>query len=90
MPLQMYDSGMTHSESFAPENLKEEAAKSGFFQCPTCGLVWFGLPEINCCPGDHPTEPVHVAVLCRFCDITVPIVLFADHLATMKHDLGGN
>jgi len=77
-------------KSFAPEHLTDEARQSGFFQCPTCGLIWFGRADYDFCPQGPHGEPVHVAVLCRICDAVVPIQLLTAHLVDQKHDLGEN
>lgn len=77
-------------EVFSPEHLAVEARNSGFFQCPTCGLIWFGMADHELCPEGPHGEPVHVAVLCRICDSVIPIQLFAKHLVDVRHDLGEN
>ena len=57
---------MGELQTFAPGYLIEQAKMNGFFQCPDCGLVWFGKPESEVCPDDaYHGEPVHVAVLDR-------------------------
>jgi hypothetical protein len=80
-------SSITSLKTLVPEHLTEEAEQSGFFQCPTCGLIWFGRPEIAQCPEGPHGRPVHV-VLCRTCDDTVPIERFAAHLANRDHEFG--
>ena len=71
---------------FAPDHLKEQAQNSGFFQCPECGLVWFGKPDEAICPaGPRHVRPVHIALLCRSCDIAVPIKELAAHLNERGH-----
>jgi hypothetical protein len=77
---------MTNLESFSPDYLTEQAKQSGFFQCPKCGLVWFGRLDSTCCPGGMHGKPVHVAVLCRICDKFIPIERLAAHLASLEHD----
>lgn len=81
---------MESRESFCPEHLREKAKESGFFQCPKCGLVWFGRPDYDFCPQADHGKPVHVAVLCRICDEVIPLHLFAYHLVNVKHDFGEN
>ena len=81
---------MPNLKSFSPEHLKEKAKQSGFFQCPTCGLVWFGRADIEECPQAHHGRPVHVAILCRICDEVIPLELFAFHLVNTKHEFGAN
>jgi hypothetical protein len=73
--------------SFSPEHLFEDAQESGFFQCPKCGLIWFGRADILECPSGPHGQPVHVAVLCRICDAVVRIEDFVAHLAGREHDL---
>jgi hypothetical protein len=77
-------------KSFSPDHSTEDAKRSGFFQCPQCGLVWFGRPDIEQCPEGPHGQPVHVVVLCRICDTAVPIERFAEHLVNGKHDLCEN
>jgi hypothetical protein len=74
-------------KSLCPNHLTKDAERSGFFQCPDCGLIWFGRPEIAFCPGNHNSQPVHVAVLCRECDKAIPIEHFSEHLESRKHSL---
>jgi hypothetical protein len=74
-------------KTFAPEHLVESAKESGFLQCPKCGLVWFGKPDSATCPQAPHGRPVHVAVICRSCDIFVPIERMAAHLADAIHNL---
>ena len=78
---------MADLKSFSPEHLTEDARQSGFFQCLKCGLVWFGRADIAQCPQGPHGRPVHVAVLCRICDLAVPVGRFAEHLASREHDL---
>ncbi len=75
-------------ESYAPEHLTQAAERSGFFQCKKCGLVWFGRTDIAQCPEGPHGKPVHVAILCRTCDVAVPIERFAEHLAGQTHLAG--
>lgn len=70
-------------EAFAPVGLIDEAEQSGFFHCKRCGLVWFGTPS-PCPEGSH-GHPVRVALLCRTCDVAVPLEELADHLAGVDH-----
>jgi hypothetical protein len=77
-------------KSFSPEYLTGDAQQSGFFQCPKCGLIWFGGADHEFCPQGPHGDPVHVAVLCRICDSVVPIQLLAAHLVNQKHDLREN
>lgn len=79
---------MKHLKAFASDDFKKEAMESGFFQCPTCGIVWFGKPDVQECPVAPHGKPVQVAVLCRKCDLFVPISHFAQHLTETKHDHG--
>ena len=81
---------MANLKSFSPEHLANDAEQSGFFQCPKCGLVWFGRSDYQFCPQGPHGDPVHVAVLCRICDAVVPIQFFAAHLVNQRHDLGEN
>ena len=66
----------------------EDAERSGLFQCPKCGLIWFGRPDIQQCPEAPHGEPVHVALLCRTCDSFVPINGLASHLSSETHKSG--
>ncbi len=75
---------MVALKSFAPTHLVEDAQESGFFQCPTCGMVWFGRNDIRRCPEGH-GHPVHVAVLCRTCDIALTVDQIAAHLNSKDH-----
>ena len=77
---------MTNLNTFAPEHLTEDAKRSGFFQCPTCGLIWFGRADIQECPQAPHGRPVHVAILCRICDAVIPLEQFAHHLVHTKHN----
>jgi hypothetical protein len=79
---------MASLKTFAPEHLTGDAEQSGFFQCPTCGLIWFGRPDIAQCPQSSHARPVHVVVLCRTCDTAVPIERFAAHLTNRDHEVG--
>ena len=72
-------------KSFAPTHLTEDAQESGFLHCQQCGLVWFGRTDITHCPEGRHGKPVHVAVICRSCDLPVPIEHFAEHLADLAH-----
>ena len=82
---------MSKLKTFTPEHLIEDAKKSGFFQCPNCGLVWFGHPDYEYCPETSAHgKPLHVAVLDRICDSVIPIQQLANHLVDTKHDLGEN
>lgn len=81
---------MSKLKVFAPTHLTEEAKESGFFQCPACGLIWFGRPDIELCPEGHAGKPVHVAILCRPCDLVIPLDEFAHHLVNTEHDFGEN
>lgn len=74
-------------DCFAPDHLKEAAKNSGFFQCPACGLVWFGKPNATICLAGTSSHgrPVHVALLCRTCDCEVPVEHFAAHLSSRVH-----
>jgi hypothetical protein len=76
---------MSNLRSFSPEHLAEEAEHSGFFQCPQCGLIWFGRTDIENCPEGPHGKPVHIALLCRVCDIVVPVEKLAEHLAGLVH-----
>lgn len=78
---------MAHLRSFSPEHLSERARESGFFQCPRCGLIWFGRDDIQECPQGPHGRPVHVAILCRTCDEVVPIEHFQTHLGMRQHVL---
>ena len=79
---------MTSLKTFSPAHLTEDAKRSGFFQCPTCGLIWFGRPDIDQCPQGSHGRPVHVAVLCRTCDVVVRVERFAAHIADRTHQVG--
>jgi hypothetical protein len=72
-------------QTFAPEYRHADAQRSGFLQCPECGLVWFGMPGIEGCPGEHSCQPVRVAVLCRKCDFAIPIERMVEHLTSDLH-----
>ena len=76
---------MANLKAFAPKHLTQEAQESGFLHCPKCGLVWFGRNDIAQCPEGPHGKPVHVVVLCRSCDVAVPIEDFAAHLADLTH-----
>ncbi len=84
---------MATLESFAPVHLQEAAEASGFFQCRKCGLVWFGKPDADTCPQGPHGRPVHVVVLCRYCDAELPLESLARHLASDDHrmcvEIGG-
>jgi len=79
---------MDQRESFSPQRLLREAKRSGFFQCPKCGLVWFGLPEAAECPEPSHGRAVHVVIVCRTCDEAVPIEDFVTHLTDGSHMFG--
>ena len=67
--------------------LRKEAERySGVFQCPTCGLLWFGRYNVEQCPEGLHGRPVQVALLCRECDTYVPIDLLAEHLTNVNHE----
>ena len=70
-------------EAFAPVGMIDEAEQSGFFHCKECGLVWFGIGSP--CPEGAHGPPVRVALLCRICDVEVPLEELADHLAGEDH-----
>ena len=72
---------MAKLKSFAPENLVPHAKASGFYQCRDCGMVWFGRNAEERCPNGHGL-PVHVVVLCRTCDLAIPLDRMAHHIAT--------
>lgn len=72
-------------KTFAPEHLTEQAQRSGFLQCPQCGLIWFGRQDIEQCPQAPHGKPVRVAVLCRACDAVVPAEKLAEHLTGEIH-----
>ena len=72
-------------ETFGPEHLREEAEQSGFFHCLECGLFWFGGAEARSCPEADHGPPVQVALLCRVCDIAVPLEDLSDHLTDRDH-----
>ena len=75
---------MSDTKVFAPEHLEDAARGSGFFHCKKCGLVWFGAPENNhVCPEGPHGRPVAVVLLCRKCDLDVPLAQLSEHLA--KH-----
>jgi hypothetical protein len=76
---------MASLKSFSPEHLVQEAEQSGFFQCKTCGLIWFGRNDTAQCPEGKHGKPVHVVVLCRTCDEVIPVSEFAAHLARQEH-----
>jgi len=72
-------------ESFAPDHLKADAQRSGFFQCQQCGLVWFGRQDIESCPQGPHGAPVRVVLLCRTCDALVPAYQLVEHLCAELH-----
>ena len=76
---------MRSLKSFSPDHLKNDAVKSGFFHCQKCRLVWLGQPEITECPDGPHGPPVHIAVLCRYCDSVVSIDHLAEHLTCPEH-----
>lgn len=63
---------------------QKELLESGFYQCPTCALIWFGRDDINQCPEGHGGRR-HVEVLCRTCDEFIPVSPFASHLTSAYH-----
>ncbi len=68
-------------------SIRNEAEKqSGFFQCPTCGLLWFGRYNSEECPEGPHGKPVQVAMMCRECDSFITIDHLAEHLASVKHE----
>jgi hypothetical protein len=74
--------------AFGPEHLREEAEQSGFFHCRECGMFWFGRPDASTCPDAEHGRPVQVALLCRTCDIAVPLADIVEHLSDRDHLLG--
>jgi len=76
---------MATLKSFAPKHLIPDAEESGFLQCPECRLIWFGRPDIAACPQAPHGRPVHVAILCRVCDVVVPMEHMAAHLTSADH-----
>lgn len=76
---------MSILKSFGPDHLKDDALKSGLFQCQRCGLVWFGKPDLTTCPEGPHGNPVHIALLCRYCDVSVSIDGLAEHLNDPRH-----
>jgi len=75
-------------ETFGPAHLREEAEQSGFFHCRECGMFWFGRPESSTCPEAQHGRPVQVALVCRTCDIAIPLADLAEHLTDRDHLLG--
>jgi hypothetical protein len=71
-------------DTFGPDHLREEAQQSGFFHCLECGLFWFGGNARSCPEADH-GPPVQVALLCRACDIAIPLADFTEHLTDRDH-----
>jgi len=76
---------MAQLKSFSPQDLAEDAKRSGFFHCQKCGLFWFGKSDATTCPEGPHGQPVHVALLCRLCDAVVPLEHLADHLSQEDH-----
>jgi len=77
---------MRKLNSFSPHHLVYKAKASGFFQCPLCGLVWFGSPEsADTCPEGPHGPSVHVVVLCRSCNVIVSVAEIAAHLSSEFH-----
>ena len=74
-------------KSFSPPNLEEVAQQSGFFHCLRCGLIWFGGRDQSVCPEGPHGLPVRVAVICRDCDIPVPLERISDHLSSALHKI---
>ena len=72
-------------ESFAPDHLRAVAQRSGFLQCPQCGLVWFGKDDVEACPGGPHGKPVRVVLLCRVCDDVVTVQNLTAHLTGKIH-----
>lgn len=70
-----------------PNQARQAAEKvSGFFQCRTCGLTWFGRYNSEQCPTNLHGKPVQLAMMCRECDTFVSIERLGEHLATVKHE----
>jgi hypothetical protein len=63
---------------------ERELLESGFYQCPTCALIWFGRDAIVLCPNGHGGRR-HIEILCRTCDAFIPVSLFASHLTSADH-----
>ena len=63
---------------------ERELQESGFYQCPTCALIWFGKDDIRQCPNGHGGRR-HVEVLCRTRDDFIPVSRFASHLTSADH-----
>lgn len=78
---------MARLNSFCPNHLAAHAEESGFFQCPKCGLIWFGRPDIQRCPDGPHGLPVRVVVLCRVCDADVPADKLLKHLSGESHKM---
>jgi hypothetical protein len=76
---------MVALESFSPQHLIRDAKESGFFQCPKCGLIWFGREDVQECPQGSHGRPVRVVILCRVCDATVSLHRFVHHLSSESH-----
>jgi hypothetical protein len=72
-------------DTFGPDHLREEAEQSDFFHCRKCGIFWFGGSDSLTCPEDDHGPPVQVALLCRPCDIAVPLADLAEHLTDRDH-----
>ena len=75
---------MTKLKSFSPDGLAQDAERSGFFQCPQCGLIWFGKPDMEECPDGH-GRLARVVLLCRVCDVPVPAEKLIEHLSGQAH-----
>ena len=83
---------MATLKSFSPEHLSAEAQESGFFQCPKCGLIWFGKRlgyDTDKCPEGH-GNAMRVAIVCMSCDETVSVKELTEHLASERHYLSTN
>lgn len=63
---------------------ERELLESGFYQCPTCALIWFGRDDIRQCPNGHGGRR-HTEILCRTCDDFIPVSRFASHLTSADH-----
>jgi len=79
---------MSKLKSFSPNHLTGDAEHSGFFQCPKCGLIWFGRADIEKCPEDRRHgAPLHVVLYCRVCDAVVSAERLSEHLSGSEHTL---
>lgn len=72
-------------KTYGPPHFSEDAEHSGF-HCRECGSFWFGPPDATRCPDGH-RSPVHVALLCRTCDLVVALDDLPAHLADELHGL---